>query len=179
MARRPCGAPPPGSSSCVLRLLFGWVWAWVLGWPGLAWAGLGWPGLGVATNRPALSFHIPRLSASEVSYIVCPDSGGVLMTSTASAGHGAEASPRLPRVPVRPVGPGLAALRASPESSGKIRVMGKIWCTIDPRILPAKALGFRICIRKIDGDVHESDERAHREDSRWTCLWTGRWRWSP
>src|SRR5690242_21943911 len=85
MAGRPYGAPPPGSSSWVLRLRFGW-----------AWLGLAGPGLGVATNGPARRFHITRFSSSKVSYIVCPDSGGVLMTSTASAGPGAVASPRVP-----------------------------------------------------------------------------------
>src|SRR5689334_7894996 len=44
--------------------------------------------------------------------------------------------------------------------------MGKIWCTIDPRILPkarifpAKALGFRTCVRKVCCDVHEPGERV-------------------
>src|SRR5437762_11751758 len=112
MARRPCGAPPPGSSSS------GSSGSGSLG-PGLG------PGLGVATNGPARSFHITRFSSSKVSYIVCPDSGGVLMTSTALAGRGAVASPRLPRVPARPVMPGLATLRASPQNIGEVPGYGE------------------------------------------------------
>src|SRR5436190_1502747 len=44
--------------------------------------------------------------------------------------------------------------------------MGKIWCTIDPRILPkarilpAKSVRFSYLYTKVDCDVHESGERA-------------------
>src|SRR2546421_8172187 len=131
MAGRPCGALPPGSSSCVLRLL------------------------GVATNLLALSFHIARFSSSKVSYIVCHDPGGRLMTSTALAGPGAVASPRDPvRMPTarfhrrarpgrgrpaRTVIPGRpvaehAVVRHTCKRSWLIRVMRLIRCTIDPRI---------------------------------------------
>src|SRR5437763_4246528 len=95
MAGRPWGALPPGSSDCVLRLL------------------------GVAANLPALSFHITRFSSSKVSYIVCPDPGGRLMTSTALAGPGAVASPRDPvRTPACESTGGLAVGRVAGREGG-------------------------------------------------------------
>src|SRR5690242_16619700 len=108
MAGRPCGAPPPGSSSCLLRLG---------SWPG--------PGLGVTTNGPALSFHITRFSSSKVSYIVCPDPEGSLMTSTALARPGAVASPRLPPVLARTVMRECPAARASPQKIGEVPGFGE------------------------------------------------------
>src|SRR5215471_10569009 len=41
----------------------------------------------------ANSFHITRFSSSKVSYIVCPEPEGALMTSTASAGPAAVVDP--------------------------------------------------------------------------------------
>src|ERR1041384_1197287 len=116
MAGRPYGAPPPGSSSsgsCSDG-----------SGPG-SWAGPAWPGLGVATNGPALSFHITRFSSSKVSYLVCPHLLERIMTSTALARPGAVASPRLPPVLARTVMRECPAARASPQKIGEVPGFGE------------------------------------------------------
>jgi hypothetical protein len=85
------GWPPLRSTAA--RVFIIWLLRLVLGL-GPAWVLLG-SGLGVVTNLPVFSFHITRFSSSKVSYIVSPESGGALMTSTALAGPGAVASPRV------------------------------------------------------------------------------------
>ena len=92
MAGRPCGAPPPGSSSSgssgsglpgVLARVLAWVLAWVLGW---------------ASRQTGLPLvFISRASRRRKCHISCaltPEEP--LMTSTALARPGAVASPKVP-----------------------------------------------------------------------------------
>ena len=139
--------------------------------PGLhASSGLGSAWLGARVKGAVFSFHITRFSSSKVSYIVCPEPGGALMTGTASAG------PRLWPTPGLEGARGAPARQARRGAAVDISLDGKVALVTGagPNIGSGIALalsryGARVAcndLRARGGQGGRAADRAQRRDRR-------------